>query len=62
VSQELLWLRKGTIRDFRGSGTSAVGSRYQRTGEKTAGQEDSVVSVLVNCGVCIGYITTVNCN
>jgi hypothetical protein len=33
VSRELLLLRPGTVREPRGRGASAVGSRYQKTGE-----------------------------
>jgi hypothetical protein len=29
-----------TVRELKGRGTSAVGSRYQKTGEDTAGRED----------------------
>jgi hypothetical protein len=39
------------IREPKETGTSAVGSWYQRIGEETTDREDSV-HVLVNCSVC----------
>jgi hypothetical protein len=38
----MLWLRQGTVRERRGKGTSAVGSRFHKIGEDLA-------LVLVNC-------------
>jgi hypothetical protein len=35
----------------RGRGASAIGNRYQRTGEGTAGREYSVRAI-VNCSLC----------
>jgi hypothetical protein len=41
----------GTVLEPRGRGTSAIGSRYKKTGEDAADFEDSVHAV-VNSRVC----------
>jgi hypothetical protein len=45
---DLLWLRRGDSSRTQRRGTSAVGNRHQRTGEKIADREGSLRAV-VNC-------------
>jgi hypothetical protein len=62
----LLWAAgswgTGIVREPRGRGTSAVGSRHAAaTGEDTTNWENSV-RVVVNCSVCILAIALVTCS